>query len=479
MAREKSIVRNYIYNLSYQILAVLTPLIITPHVSRALLADGIGVYSYTYSIAYFFYIFGNLGISTYGQLEIAKNRDDKVKCSKIFWEISIARGITVLLTTLAYVCMCLFTAQYKNEFLVLVIYLIAGMFEISWFFQGLEEFKLTVMRNTVIKLISMILILLMVDNKDDLILYILILHGSTLIGNLSLWGYLRNRLSKVSVSLTNLPNHWKLSIIYFVPTIASSVYHVLDKTMIGWITKSAYENGYYEQAHKIEQVLLTVIISLATVTVPRIANLINKGERNKIKHICSETVQFVQLISIPMMIGMIVVAPRFIPIFLGDGFEDAVILLQLFSILFVVVGLSNTIGKQCIIAVGNQSKFNFCTICGAVCNIFANIILIYMFAAVGATIASVLAETVVLILSMYFGREYLDFGKIGLSTVKYGFSGIVMGTMISYIDKIHMSSDVLIIGVQVCVGCIVYLALLLLLRDEMFYKYLHKFIRKA
>ena len=69
------------YNLIYQILIIVLPLITTPYISRVLGAENIGIYSYTISVATYFILFGSLGIATYGQREIAYIQDDKKKYS--------------------------------------------------------------------------------------------------------------------------------------------------------------------------------------------------------------------------------------------------------------------------------------------------------------------------------------------------------------------------------------------------------------
>ena len=50
------VVKNYFYNLSYQILILIIPLITTPYISRVLGAKGIGIFSYTSSILYTFWV---------------------------------------------------------------------------------------------------------------------------------------------------------------------------------------------------------------------------------------------------------------------------------------------------------------------------------------------------------------------------------------------------------------------------------------
>ena len=92
---KKSVSKNYLYNMAYQILAILLPLITTPYLSRVLGAESIGIYSYTYSIATYFVLFGTLGVALYGQREIAYVQDNSKKRSIVFWEIFLLKCFTI------------------------------------------------------------------------------------------------------------------------------------------------------------------------------------------------------------------------------------------------------------------------------------------------------------------------------------------------------------------------------------------------
>ena len=92
--------RNLAYNLIYQILILLLPLITSPYISRVMGAEGIGIYSYVSSIAYYFLIFINLGLANYGNRSIARVREDEEKRSQVFCSIQgmqILGGIPVLI----------------------------------------------------------------------------------------------------------------------------------------------------------------------------------------------------------------------------------------------------------------------------------------------------------------------------------------------------------------------------------------------
>lgn len=475
MEREPSIKKNYIFNLFYQLLAIIVPVITTPYVSRILQADGIGAYSYALSIVTYCSMIAALGVATYGQLEIAKLRENIHDRSIVFWEIVIARIVLSIVLVAVYFGIGRFLTTNLTLYRIMVINLVADALDISWLFQGLEQFKVTVIRNTFIRLISTICIFVFIRTKNDLMLYAIILQGSTLIGNVLLWPYIRRFVQICPIKELKFYKHWKNSIIYFIPTVATSVYTVLDKSMIGLITKSSFENGYYEQAHKIEQILLVALTSLGTVTLPRLTYLWDKGDSKSVELMLKKTTEFVSFMAFPMMFGISAVTEKLIPLFLGNGYEPCIGMLRIFSILLVVVGLDNTIGKQCLVATGRQSLFNRGVIAGACVNFIANLILIPRFMGNGAAVGSVLAELTILCIFLYYGRDVISVYAIAREMIHYGTLGLIMGICTWGVGKI-LPLSVWGLLIQVLFGGLVYLLLLIFSKDA-FLEYLFNRIR--
>ena len=79
------------------------------------------------------------------------------------------------------------TGEYSEYYRILLFELLAGAFDISWFFQGLEEFKKTVTRNILVRTISVALIFIFVKKEQDLVTYMYIYSLADFIGNLTLW----------------------------------------------------------------------------------------------------------------------------------------------------------------------------------------------------------------------------------------------------------------------------------------------------
>ena len=194
---KKSIKRNYIYNVSYQILVLLTPLITTPYLSRVIGADGIGTVSYAESIVSYFTLFATLGITTFGQREISYVQESKDKRIQIFWEIKILEIITSAIVIVSYIPFALMQ-QNRSIYLILIFNLLAVMVDVTWFFQGMEEFGKIVFRNLIFKIVNIIYIFGIVKSKNDLNLYVFGIALFLFLSNASLWGYLPKYVEKVN-----------------------------------------------------------------------------------------------------------------------------------------------------------------------------------------------------------------------------------------------------------------------------------------
>ncbi|MBQ9081746.1 MAG: oligosaccharide flippase family protein, partial [Clostridia bacterium] len=318
----KNVKKNYIYNVIYQLFVLLTPLITTPYVSRVLGSAGIGQYSFTNSLITYFILLSSLGFGYYAQREIAKEQGDKTAQSKTFWEIFIARLGSVSISLLIYVLLLLNGAfgDYQQLMWILIVNIIASAFDITFLFQGNEQFGIIVLRNVIVKIIGIAAIFIFVQDQADVWVYVLC-NSLILIGsNLSLWTRLPAVLSKVKCSELNVKRHIIPTLRLFIPTIAVSVYTILDKTLIGVLIPgtvtgvgedgleiiikiSDIENGYYEQSDKLVKMVMTVVTSLGTVMIPRNSQEIASGNIDRFKENIYSALQFVFFLGVPMTFG--------------------------------------------------------------------------------------------------------------------------------------------------------------------------------
>lgn len=473
---QKSIKKNYVYNLTYQILTLITPLITTPYLSRVFGADGIGTCSYIESISSYFVLFATLGLTTFGQRETSYVQDDRKKRSIIFWETNIIELIASTLCIVAYVVFSFSQTNYKL-YLVLVLNLFSVIANISWLFQGMEEFGKIVLRNIIFKIINIVYIFTFVKTKDDIIIYLFGVAFFGLINNLSYWISVPQYIDRPILKELHPSKHIKTVIALFVPTIAMQVYTVLDKTMIGVITNNSFENGYYEQALKIARLVLTIVTSLGTVMIPRIGYHYSKGDMEIVKQYMYRAYKFVWLCGVPLTLGLIAVSNNFVPWFFGDGYDKVVSLLGILSFLILAIGINNVTGMQYLIPTKRENTFSLTVIIGALTNFVLNFLLIQMFQSMGAAIASVVAETTIAIIQIYIVRKELSPFEIVKCGLHYFIAGGLMFITLMQIRG-YFNASVLHTFELVVIGAIIYGSVLLVMKDEFLLSNIYKIFKK-
>jgi O-antigen/teichoic acid export membrane protein len=471
---EKSIKKNYIYNLIYQIVLLVAPFITTPYISRILQPEGVGLYSYASSIVSYFTLVAVLGTGTFGQRAISYVQKDVEARSRAFWEVFLLRLITSVITLAAYgAFITFFAGENKLIYIILALNIINIVFDISWLFQGVEEFGKIAVRNVIIKILNIVAIYLFVKEIDDLYKYVLIMVGFTVLGSLSLWVSLPKYLCKVKGIKPF--REFKTIIEMFIPTIAIQVYTILDKSMIGWFSDGYAENGYYEQAEKIAKMTLTVVTSLGTVMIPRISRVFKEGDMEQVKYYLYKSYRFVWMLAIPIMFGLISISNIFIPIFLGDGYEKCILLLDIFSLLVVFIGLSNVTGMQYLVPVGKQNILTITVTVGAVINFLLNIILIKFYSSLGACIASVIAEFCVTFVGFAYikKKKCFELAPIFKSSIKYWIAGIIMFVSL-FVIRMFLPVAIWSLIVLIFGGIIIYFAILLILHDKLLFEILNR-----
>lgn len=473
---KKNIAKNYVYNLIYQLLTILLPFVTTPYVSRVLGAENIGIYGYTFSIITYFVLFGSLGVALYGQREIAYVQDNKKQRTNKFWEISIIRTLSMIIVAILYISIFCIKGDYVIYYRIFFLYMISYTFDISWFFQGIEEFGKIVFRNIVIKSLSIVFIFLCIHTQEDLGKYILIYVLGELFGNLSLWLYLPKYIGKPKLKELQIKQHLKPTIMLFLPQIATQIYTVLDKTMIGNITNNMESVGFYEQAQKIMRAALVIITSLGTVMASRIANIYASEEKEKIKKHITTSFNYVFFLGIPIMFGIIIIAEKFVPWFYGSGYESVAGLLSVMSVLLLIIGMSNITGMQYLIPVKKQNIYTWSVVVGCIVNVIFNFILIKWYEAIGAVISSIIAELVILLIQVFAIRKEIDFLKIIKSSLKYWISGVVM-FIVTYSVMLQLEISVINTCMEILIGVMVYVIMLLILKDKFFFSLLNQVIK--
>ena len=411
-------------------------------------------------------MFGALGTMSYGPREIARFRDDVTKRSVLFWEIELMTVVTSAVCMAVWIGWILFNTRYRIYYIVLSMGILATMFDISWFFNGLEQFKYTVTKNAAFKLIGVALLFAFVHSKDDLLKYVFILTLSTMAGNLSMWMYVGRFTEKVDFRSLRIGRHFRETLIYFVPSIATSVYTVLDKILIGAITHDELENGYYEQATKmINMMKALTFTSLNSVLGARIAYLFEEEKYEEIHDRIRTSANYILFMGVGICFGLISVARRFVPVFYGPGFDRVADMLIMMSPLTLIIGISNCLGSQYYTPSGRRGLSARFIVAGSCLNLCMNLLLIPRMKGIGAIWGSLIAEILITVLYMIFCNGYLTVRILVTDGWKKLLAGVLMWAAIFFMDR-FISSNFAALCIEVAAGGMLYILLLILLRDR-------------
>lgn len=309
------VVKNYLYNVGYQVLAIIVPLITSYYVSRVLSPEGVGANAFTNSIIQYFMLLANIGIGYYGNREIAYVRDNKQKMAETFWEIQIVKTVMTVVAYLSFVVFMAFYSGNKTYMWAQSINLLAVAFDISWLYQGLEDFKRTVLRNTFVKITSMIAIFIFIKSPKDVALYIIVLALSTLLGNLTLWPHAVNNYGHVDRGTKLNPwRHFVPTVTMFVPQIATQLYVQLNRTMLGLMVDQK-ASGFYQYSDNLVKLILAFVTATGTVMLPHVANAFAQHDMEKVHKMLYKSFDFVSALAYPMMFGIAGVSMTLAPLY--------------------------------------------------------------------------------------------------------------------------------------------------------------------
>ena len=450
------VLKNYAYNLSYQLLVILLPIITTPYVTRVFSSDDLGTYGYFNSIVTYFILLATLGVANYGTKVISGHRKE---IEKNFWGIySLQLGATVLSLSL-YVLLCLTLPFMQNPVAyILGLSLVSKGLDISWLFQGVEDFRKITVRNITVKLVGVIS-----TDLNDLYLYVFLLTVFELLGQLSMWLPAREFIGRPHFDIEYASHHVKPVILLFLPQVAISLYVTLDRTMLGALA-STKDVGIYDQALKLVNILLTLVTSLGSVMLPRVAHLLATGDHKAVNKMHEMSFLVYNLVIFPMMAGILIVNDDFVQFFLGQDFQDAryAIAIMIFRMFFI--GWTNIMGIQMMIPHNQNKEFMISTTAPAIISVGLNLLFLPKLGYIGAAIVSVLTEALVWAIQLYFTSRYLkEVPIIGSMTKIVLASAIMYGILLGSKTVIHFSPTLNVL-VFVVLGGIIYLFTILSLK---------------
>lgn len=414
-----NLIKNFFYNMSYQVLLIIVPFIVSPYVSRTVGPEGIGIYSYTYAVTVIFGLFVNLGVLKYGNREITLCGEDREARSRVFAElmwIKILSSIVVISVFLCYVNW--FGGSYRRAFFLQIFTLLSFTLDVSWVFWGMQQFRITTIVCSLVKLLSVVLIFAFVRNGSDTYVYVLVLTITNFLVPFILWFYLP-RYINFHFSVRFLFNrHWKSMVLLFFPYLARHLYIFMDKIMLGNIV-GIMEVGYYEIAQSVSNTMVCVLIALSDVVMPQITLYFSNEENKKIVQLFEIIFHAITFLGVGMMYGLIGVAGTFVPWFYGESFLPSVPMLQTIAPLIVLSGYTDIIRNVFLLPQCRDKEYIIALCTGTLVNFLVNAALIPEMQGMGAIIGTLVAETTVLIIQVWYIKSEIPLWIYGRKAVVY------------------------------------------------------------
>lgn len=451
---------NFLYQAAYQILVLILPIITTPYVSRVLGAEGIGLYSYSYAVVSYFISFANMGINIFGNREIASVQNDKEKRSQLFWDLL---SIQLSLSSLCFLIYCLMIEmgnwENKAVFFIQGIYIIGQALDINWFYFGLEKFKITVIRNLFVKILTTALIFFTVKSQEDLIIYLFILSIGTVAGNSAVWMFVNQYIVLKKPCLDNVKKYIKPIIILMLPSFAVKMYTQMDKIFIEFFCGLG-QVGYYENAEKVIQVSFVLITALSTVMLPRMAVLDADHEEKKYIDLWNRIFSVTIWLTSALMFGMLSIADNFIKFYLGMKYLPCIELVMILALTIPFKGGAEIVRRGYIIPKKYDSIYISSLFIGAAVNVVINTWLIPLYGMVGAAVGTVAAEMTVFFVQIYKIRKNVAIFGHWKELVAYLGMGVFMMLCVKWISLYISELPIgIAVMVQIAVGVVVYMIL--------------------
>ncbi len=472
---KNNVVLNYINTLT----SIVFPLITFPYAARILLPDGIGLVNFQNSIIGYITLLSSLGIPLYAVREVARVRDNVEERNRVTVEIAL---LSLILAAGGYVIVFAVGKlvpqinAHLSLFYILSLSILFTALGVSWFYTAIEDFKFITVRGLIIRVLFVVALFLFVKSKEDLLIYGVIIVGSTVGNEFINFIHLRKFINifKLNWSKVNIFRHLKPSFSIFVLNLSVSLYVQLNPVMLGFLSYNT-QVGYYTAGSKLSYIILSVVTSMATVLIPHVSNMIQVHDTEKFKQLITKVYHYYMALALPFTIGLIVLSVPLTLVICGNSFYEASYVTAITAPVIIFISITNIIGLQILYPYGKENYVTYSTIGGAVINLIVDIPLILLWGSKGAAIATFCAELAVLLTQVRLGRSYIPFKYFDDSIKLYVLSSILMGVAV-YLTSSLFNKPIIQLLVPTCIGIVVYFLILYYKKDDILFsvlRYIH------
>lgn len=474
----KSIKANVLLNTVKQFCSLAFPLITITYANRVLGVENIGMFSFSQTTVSYFAIFAALGVSAYGMRNGARIRGDKKKVEAF---ISQVYSINILMTILALIgvsvlLMIPFFERYRSLIFVLSIGIVLTTIGTDWVNTIYEDYLYLTIRYIVLQILGIGALFLFVKTESDLLKYVIINLCVSSGGNLLNIVYIRKKVKFHFTFNMNLKVHMVPLLILFVNQIASSIYLSSDVTMLGILTDDNVV-GIYSNASKCYSLIKGIINAAITVMVPRFSYYIANDSKNTYKKSLNMVVQYVNVILVPAVIGLLFEAEGILYVLGGSDFVAGASTLRILAIAIIPATYACILSYCVLMPMGDELIFMISTICAAVSNIVLNLLFIPLWGMDGAAFTTFLAEIIVVGIALYKSRQNVKITIEINDSIRCLIGG--MGIVAVCIVSSFVTSNVVVrLIIAAVISAPIYFIILLLLRHEVVVSMANKILKR-
>lgn len=450
--------KNFAYQFIYQAVILVVPFLVSPYLTRTMGSTSLGIYTYTYSIAYYFVITAALGINRYGQRIIAQKKKDILDLERTFWSLFTLHVVVSIIVFIAYIIYAVFICNdNKSVALAQGIYVFSAVVDITWLFYGLEKFKTIAIRNAFIKVLEAACIFAFVKSPNDLLLYTLIMSCSLCLSQIVVWPMVVGVIKPVKISRREVFSHFKPMMVLFASTVAATLYTVFDKTLLG-VLSTTDNVAFYEYSNRIITLPKTFIVIISTVLFPRACKMAVDNNTEGLRVNFNYSLLTVSFIGFASIFGLIGIGEPLVTLYYGTDFSACGAVAISMSPLIYIIGLGEAVRNQYVFPFKKDNYMVAILSTNAVINLILTAILIPQFGIYGAVAGSMVAEMFGLVMEIFICREYICVKDIFSKAIPFAVIGVCMLLAIKGIGAI-MPDGYVTVAVQFVVGAFVYILL--------------------
>lgn len=386
-------------NAATTVLNFLFPLITFPYVSRVLMPAGYGAAEFALSTANLFALVALLGVNTYGIRECAKVRDDEAQLARVLQELIVVVGVWTIVVTAAFYVSTITIPRFAESgplFLVAGALIPLTTLGMQWFMSAMEQYAFMAVRNLVVKLVVIIAMFVFVHTENDVVIWVAISVLSTGLASIANAVYIFRNVKLQKWHSLEWKRHLKPLIIFFLMVASTTIYTMLDAVMLGYMTTDA-DVGYYNVATKIKLVFTSIIGALAGVLIPRATHALAVNNESEYFRIVNLSVHAAVIYSFFVLVAGILFAEPLILLLAGNQYGSSVMVLQaIIPAVFFISFTQITLSEILVPKNGEKKLVIVYAIAGAI-DIVLNLALIPPYQALGAAIATTIAECFVFV----------------------------------------------------------------------------------